>query len=318
LNRNRANVEFEITNNKTLKAIIKGPVVDVSRYIKTDKTSNEETESNDNRAMILSIDADKMIAVDNKELLNTKLYLELNKKGEPTRIEMDADVGKGAMFVRFKPDGDGNRNFELNATDAGEMLRAFGLYKNMRGGVIEISGQPQRSETGDDLYGRARITNFSIRRAPALAKMMDAMSLQGVDNLINNDGIVFKKLASDFEWKFRETGNLLVVKEGRTSGSSLGLTFAGVMNIGAGSMDLSGTAIPLSGVSKVIGEIPLIGDLLGGDGGLFAATYSMKGQTRDPKVTINPLSVLAPGFVRKILFEDDVDKKVKKEERKSQ
>ena len=60
----------------------------------------------------------------------------------------------------------------------------------------------------------------------------------------------------------------------------------------------------------------IIGDILTGGDALFAATYSMKGPSSNPKITMNPLSVLAPGFLRKILFEGDVDAKVKKEEAK--
>jgi hypothetical protein len=33
-------------------------------------------------------------------------------------------------------------------------------------------------------------------------------------------------------------------------------------------------------------------------GGLFAASYSVRGPTADPDVSVNPLSVLAPGFLR--------------------
>ena len=51
---------------------------------------------------------------------------------------------------------------------------------------------------------------------------------------------------------------------------------------------------------------------------LFAATYTMSGAANDPKVIVNPLSVLAPGFLRKILFEESVKTKVKKEEKKEE
>jgi hypothetical protein len=45
----------------------------------------------------------------------------------------------------------------------------------------------------------------------------------------------------------------------------------------------------------------VLGKLLtGGEegGGVFAATYKMKGPTDDPKMTVNPLTALAPGFLR--------------------
>ena len=33
---------------------------------------------------------------------------------------------------------------------------------------------------------------------------------------------------------------------------------------------------------------------------MFAANYTMSGSTDDPKVTVNPLSALTPGFFRNI------------------
>jgi hypothetical protein len=35
-------------------------------------------------------------------------------------------------------------------------------------------------------------------------------------------------------------------------------------------------------------------------GGLFAMRYSMTGPTADPKIKVNPLSALTPGFLREI------------------
>jgi hypothetical protein len=36
---------------------------------------------------------------------------------------------------------------------------------------------------------------------------------------------------------------------------------------------------------------------------VFAATYKVEGDAKKTKITINPLSVLAPGILRKIFFE---------------
>jgi len=146
------------------------------------------------------------------------------------------------------------------------------------------------------------------------------MSLSGVQDTLSTKGVSFTKLEAGFEWRFRDEGNLLVIKDGRTSGSSLGLTFEGVNDMGAETIDISGTVIPLSGVNKVIGDIPLIGDILtgGSAGGLFAATYTMSGPSKDPKVIVNPLSVLTPGIFRKILFEGGVESKLPENKNPSQ
>jgi hypothetical protein len=45
--------------------------------------------------------------------------------------------------------------------------------------------------------------------------------------------------------------------------------------------------------------------LLGGEGqGLFAANFSLTGGFDDPKVSVNPLSALAPGFLRNLFLFD--------------
>jgi len=84
----------------------------------------------------------------------------------------------------------------------------------------------------------------------------------------------------------------------------MGLTFEGNFDNAASKIDVQGTIIPLSGVNDIISKIPLVGDILtGGSGGIFAATYTIKGDGKDPSVSVNPLSVLAPGILRRILFE---------------
>jgi len=40
--------------------------------------------------------------------------------------------------------------------------------------------------------------------------------------------------------------------------------------------------------------------LTGGGGGVFAATYRVTGPLDDARVSVNPLSTLAPGFLRNL------------------
>jgi hypothetical protein len=53
-------------------------------------------------------------------------------------------------------------------------------------------------------------------------------------------------------------------------------------------------------LNSFLGGIPVIGRLFSPErgGGLFAATYSVRGSLRDPAVTVNPLAALTPGFLR--------------------
>lgn len=308
-------IDFEITPDDVLKIVAAGAILDLKPFIQPAEKNNKATEGvvKNERPMQLSVEAQKLLGEKEQDLKNAKIYLETDNQGDVTRIEMDAKVGVGDLYLRFKPDAQtGKRIFRLESNDGGAALRAFGLHDEISGGQLTIYGEPHKGDAYGNLFGRAQIENFTIRQAPGLAKLLSAMSLTGAQDILQNNGLAFEKLESNFEWQFRPTGNLLVMKEGRTSGSSLGLTFEGVYNQAQANIDISGTIIPLSGVNKAIGEIPIIGQILTGGKAFLAATYKISGSTKDPSVSVNPLSVLAPGFIRDILFEESVDSKVKK------
>ena len=82
----------------------------------------------------------------------------------------------------------------------------------------------------------------------------------------------------------------------------LGATASGTVNLPGGKMALSGTFIPAFGINNIAGAIPLIGTILGGgrDEGLVGITYKLFGPLGEPKLSMNPMSAIAPGIFRKI------------------
>ena len=52
----------------------------------------------------------------------------------------------------------------------------------------------------------------------------------------------------------------------------------------------------------VVAQVPLFGPILGGgqDEGLFAVNFRISGLASEPTLTVNPLSAVAPGFLRKL------------------
>ncbi len=263
--------------------------------------------------MNINLNANKMLFKNNQEAAGGIANINLDDEGE---IAFDSIIGKSPLRVRFAPDATGKRTFLLDTKDAGNFLYAFGLYDNVHGGYLRIYGEPKGQDLRGNLYGTMQMENFRVVKAPALASLLSLMSLSGVNDLLNNEGIVFSKLESGFEWRFRDTGNLLIVKNGKTSGSSIGLTFNGFIDRGQQKTDIAGTIIPMTEVNSLLSKIPLVGDILGGASGLIAATYSMKGPSSEPKITVNPLSVLAPGIIRRILFEGGFEQNIPDDEPK--
>ncbi len=295
--------EFERTFDGTLKLSIKGDFLDARPFLK----EKEEKQEKEDMPVVVSAEVNRMRTHPARMVTNVKLYVETSKTGDVTQLEMDAIAGKGDIYLRYKPDKTtGQRTFHLEAGDAGATLKAFDIYDKIEGGTLVIYGEP----IGDfmlsgDLTGTVQLSDFKVVAAPGLAQLLSAMSLPGVLQLLNNEGVVFTRMEAGFDWLTRPQGSILVFKDGRTSGNALGLTFDGVIDRATNKIDVSGTIVPISGLNTFVSNIPLIGDILaGGPGGaIIAATYTIKGDVKTPAITVNPLAALTPGILRRILFE---------------
>jgi hypothetical protein len=316
IGRTQVSASFDTDKSGALVVKAKAPVFDLEPFLAEGEASDisvqPDAPKEKQRAMKITLNAEKMLAKNGQSVRAARAYIELDDDGDMTQIEYDGGIGKnnGDVYVRFKPDEAGRRTFRLDTNDAGNLLYTFGVYENVHGGTLRIYGQPKDNDPRGDLHGSMQMENFRVVKAPALARLLSLMSLTGMTQLLGNEGLVFSKLESGFEWRFRPAGNLLIIKDGKTSGSSIGLTFSGVLDRGKKTTDVSGTIIPVTEINQFLGNIPLVGNILGGAGGLIAATYSMKGPTSDPNIMVNPLSVLAPGIIRKILFEGGYESKI--------
>ncbi|NBX66953.1 MAG: hypothetical protein EBQ96_08160 [Proteobacteria bacterium] len=226
-----------------------------------------------------------------------------NPDGSMATARLDATAAGATVKLRYGMD-----SMLLESPNAGAALAALGITERVRNGNIKVEGTPIEGGAPGDMKGLLVIENFSVVKAPMLAKLVNLLSLPGLLNILAQDtGLKFARAESEIFWLNRAGGPVIQFKDGRTSGSSLGLTFEGEASTANDTIAIQGTAIPMSEINGLISSIPLIGDILtGGDkgSGIFAATYTMKGQGSNPEVSVNPLSVLTPGILRRILFEN--------------
>jgi len=301
LNETLADISMDIGAGGAMKILLKGPFLDLRPFLADDDTNPKDYNE---PPMIISVAVDKMRTADEDVLSRAKIYADIDSKGRFNQLELDAKAGAGDMYLRYKPDANGMRTFRFEADDAGAALKAFEVYSSIKGGKMVAYAEPIEGVFDRNLVGQAEITNFKVVDAPALARLLGALSLTGMIQLLDNEGLTFSKLESKFDWLYRPEGSLLILKDGRTTGNSLGLTFDGKFDNGASLVNVTGTIIPLSGINQMISSIPLVGDILtGGSSAIFAATYVIKGSSENPDISVNPLSVLAPGILRRILFE---------------
>lgn len=212
-----------------------------------------------------------------------------------SNAQMQGKIGEKSFVFSIKPEGK-NRSLRASSDDAGGVLRAIGVVDSMEGGALSLSGQFDDMRSNGKLSGALTISDYTLKNAPVLAKMLSLASLTGFFDTLSGNGIAFKKLVAPFTLQ----DDVITVKDGKTFGPAMGMTADGTITFPSSELKLDGTIVPSYTLNNVVGKVPLLGDFLtGGEGeGIFAANYSMTGNSDDPDVRVNPLSILTPGFLR--------------------
>ncbi len=102
---------------------------------------------------------------------------------------------------------------------------------------------------------------------------------------------------------FERTPGKLAIRDGVIYNPSVGLTTQGAIDFEHNQIDVSGSFVPAYTVNTMLTKIPLVGVLLsGGDNdGVFGLSYRVHGLMSSPTLTVNPLSAIAPGILRRML-----------------
>jgi hypothetical protein len=213
-----------------------------------------------------------------------------------SEIVLNAEVAGADEFTLTMQPQDQTRVFEAASANGGAVLRSLGLGDGFRDGKLTVSGTV--SETGA-ISGSLNMDTFKIVDAPLLARLLSVASLTGIVDELDGNGLSFSELNVPFTY----SNGAFTIKEGAMYGPSLGLTAQGTYDANKSTLDGDGTIIPAYAVNSALGGIPILGPLLtGGEerGGIFAATYTMRGNPEGGEITVNPLATLTPGFLRQI------------------
>jgi len=149
-----------------------------------------------------------------------------------------------------------------------------------------------------------KIEKLRIIDAPVLGKILTIGSLTGIVELLQNDGMTFDTIEGPFSY----TNGVFETKNFRAVGA-IGLTFTGKVDKENDKLDGFGTVIPSYTLNSMLGNIPILGQLLVGrkGEGIFGFSYKLQGTASNPKVIVNPVSALAPGILRRMFFEPWTD-----------
>ncbi len=215
------------------------------------------------------------------------------------------DAAKKPLSIELKQAGaaEGEQTFEARSEDVGLMLAGiFGLTSVKGGeGWLDFSFTP--GVPGAPRKGALAAHDLRVVKAPLFAKIFAAGSLTGLADLMSGEGIEFK----DAMARFAIENDAVRVIEARATGPSVGITAQGGFALeGDRAVTLSGAVAPAYQFNSFLGKAPVIGGLFvnrKGEG-LLALSYDVSGPAAEPRVTVNPLSALAPGVFRR-MFEGE-------------
>lgn len=176
----------------------------------------------------------------------------------------------------------------VTSQDAGAVFRAAGVSDKVFGGDMDLTLFPAAARGHYD--GQLKISSLRVRNAPALADLLSAISVVGLLEQLNGQGLLFSSVNAQF--KLTPAG--IEIDKGAAVGASLGVSAEGTYRFDNSALDLQGVVSPIYLINGVGQLVSRAGE------GLFGFNYSVHGTAAAPKVSVNPLSVLAPGFLRDI------------------
>ncbi len=163
----------------------------------------------------------------------------------------------------METEGD-RRKARLTSNNAGAGLWALDFVDTMQGGELLLEAGRPLSDSNAAWDGTLTISNFSLVKAPIMARILTLASLTVITNALAGKGIQFATLNVPFTWR----DGVITVKTARAVGSELGLTSDGTISVRNKKFGLNGTIIPAYTFNSALGNIPVVGRIfLGREGG---------------------------------------------------
>lgn len=209
--------------------------------------------------------------------------------GDDLRTASLAATSEGGGQVSMEVQADGTA--ALNASDAGALLAALGISERVEEGNLQVNARLPRD--GGAIAGTVLMWSGVFREAPFMVRLFSG-------GTINRPELVRSWSIDRFDTSFSLDRGILNLEDGRLSGGELGATFQGWVDLNRNMLDISGAIVPVYSVNRVLRAIPLIGDVLTGGEGLFAANYRATGNAEEPEFNVNPLTAFAPGLLRRL------------------
>lgn len=294
----KASVKVENTDG-VMKVTVRGEVIEARAFLKHLLESPVAGQPNE-KPLDIDLDVNLGVVVGNNGETMRQAVLKLSRRGGDLRaFTLGALVGRdGGVNGDLAPQGNGRPKLRVATSDAGALLRFINLYARIYGGDMWIDVDAPRGD-GKPQLGVINMRDFVIRGEPGLDRLIAAAPASSRDGRLQpGSAIAFRKLQVDFQ----RSAEQLSIREGAIWGPTIGSTFDGTLDFAADRISVRGTFVPAYGLNNLFSRLPVVGFFLGGgpNEGLVGVTYEIVGPLSGPTLRVNPISAVAPGFLRKI------------------
>ncbi|BAT60855.1 hypothetical protein GJW-30_1_03405 [Variibacter gotjawalensis] len=295
----KASLRIDKASDGAMRLTLRGDVVDGRGFVKA-SMSGQKIEAKTKKPQ--DFDAEVKIGVmtgHNGETMRS-LDLKISRRaGQIRAFSASGKIGSNASINGSMEKRQSRQGIVVTSADAGALFRFADIYPRMYGGTLEVAMDPPLADD-TPREGYIKVRNFAVRGEPALDGV--AAARPGDPNAPRaragtTGGVPFTDMYAEFT---RSPGRFSV-RDGVVRGPSVGGTVEGNLDYATNSVNMRGTFVPLYGLNNIPGQIPILGMFLGGSKeGLLGVTYQVTGKPNAPTLNVNPMSALAPGFLRKI------------------
>ncbi len=276
-----------------LRVAMRGDIYDGRNFVKSTLASTDKAKQKQ-EDLDLEIKVGTVAGHNGETLRGLDLKMS-RRSGHIRAFSMTSKIGRdtplnGDLRVRAR---DSHQVIYFETDDAGSLFRFTDMYPRMFGGQMWVAMDPPTQEQSPQI-GTLYIRTFAVRGEPALDRVVS-----GAPGAVGTTGVDFSEMRADFT---RFPGKM-AVRDGVVRGPLVGATVEGNIDYTRDDVHLRGTFVPFYGLNNMFGQIPIVGLFLGGGNkeGLLGINYEAVGPPGAPRITVNPVSAIAPGLLRKFI-----------------
>ena len=304
IGRNNFALEIAGSKDKAYELKANGKSLDLTNIILTDSTSKNSEDFDDNISYLIKAGFDTVYLKHDVRLYRTNIFTEFDSSGIEELFFVGNINAENRVRVELNTD-DYPQKLYIDSESAGYFLRGLITDSTLFGGHMVVNADVKSdSSQNKTLTGIMRIDSLTIIGSPVFAQILSMASLDGINDSMNDEGIIFTRTLLEFQLHKKK----LTISKGVVESSALGITGKGFYNFGNKFVYVKGTLIPINFLNGIFSNVPILKSLVD-DGGLIALTYYVRGTPDSLKIDANPLSLLTPGTLRNVfnIFEQDAD-----------